>query len=205
MFSPFASSVRYWYSLRRFGFSPCTWISALPGLPSFVLQTAIYRKDDDSTLGIVLTYSLAFISLGALLIKVNAQPNGEMERRIFEIVLIFLLLMGLGLIIVNFLRSFCMKRLKCCRKRNMMPGQRRALTNRIEMFLPARQVSLVRSQDSKAKFRLPRTGLDDITKFVDNGSHDIESEFTQPGATNPMTTVEDEIELKEIKKKNYQE
>lgn len=124
-----------------------------------------FKGDVDCTLGIVLTYSLAFIFLGALLIKVDAQPNGELEHRIFEVVLIFLLLMGPGLIIYTFLRSFCVKRRKRCKKQTMASGQPRGPTKYIEMVQPRRQVSLVRSQNnSRANTRLPRTGLEINTK-----------------------------------------
>ena len=159
-----------------------------------------FNKDEDSTLGIVLTYSLAFIFLGALLIKVNARPNGELERRIFEIVQIFLLVMGPGLIIVTFVRPFCMKRLKCCKKQTTNSGQLSVRGKRIEILRPRRQASLVRSQNvPRVNTRLPRTGVDSNAIVVDNHPHTSNSGIMQRGVSNPMSTVEDGIELKEIK------
>ena len=82
-----------------------------------------YKKYYDSTLGIVLSYSLAFMFLSALLIKVNAQPYGTLERRIFGAVLIILLLMGPGIIIFTVVRSFLIKRVKCFKKQAVPPEQ----------------------------------------------------------------------------------
>ena len=159
-----------------------------------------FKKDDNSTLGIVKTYALSFIFLGALLIKVDAQPNGELERRIFEIVLVLLLVIGPGLIVINFLRPFCMKRLKCCKKQTTNSGQLSVRGKRIEILRPRRQASLVRSQNvPRVNTRLPRTGVDSNAIVVDNHPHTSNSGIMQRGVSNPMSTVEDGIELKEIK------
>jgi len=158
-----------------------------------------FKGDVDCTLGIVLTYSLAFIFLGALLIKVDAQPNGELERRIFEVVLIFLLLMGPGLVIYTFLQSFCMKRLQCCKKQAMIPGQPRGHTRYIEMLQPRIQASLVRSQNNtRVNTRLPRTGIEINTKAFDFGPRTSNSGVQQLSVSNPMSTIEAGIELNEI-------
>lgn len=158
-----------------------------------------FKKDDNSTLGIVKTYALSFIFLGALLIKVDAQPNGELERRIFEIVLVLLLVIGPGLIVINFLRPFCMKRAVCYKKQTMVPGQLSGRAKRTEMLRPRRQASLVRSKEyPSVAARLPRTGVG--SGAINLGfSNSRESGIMRHGASNPMTTLDNGIELKEIK------
>jgi hypothetical protein len=161
-----------------------------------------YKKDEDSTLGIVLTYSLAHIFLGALLIKVNAQPNGKLERSVFENVLIFLLLMGPGLIVMNTLRSILTKCVNRCKKR--CTSER--ITDDIkknEVRRPRRkQVSLVRP---RTKSRLPDSGVIECARndWVTNPiAAEIEGEPASRELQEQRPTLsvaEDGIELKEIK------
>ena len=181
--------------------------SALASVLGFLLCLGFHRifskrpfkEEDDSTFGIVLTYALAFMFLGALLIKVNAQPSGELERRIFEIILVFLLLMGPGIIITNALRSIFKKRLECCKERTMTSRKLSGPTKRTGILRPGRQVSLVRSPDSKAMVRIPCSGVNSNAETVYGGPIASISEGMQPDLITPTTTVEDGTELKEIK------
>ena len=64
-----------------------------------------FKEEEDSSLGILLTYSLTFIFISALWIKVDQQPEGNIERRLFGFVLVFLLMMGPGVILLNLFTS----------------------------------------------------------------------------------------------------
>ena len=153
-----------------------------------------FKKRDNSTLGIVLTYSLAFIFLGALLIKVNAQPNGELERRIFEIVLVFLLLVGPGLILFNILWSFCMKRVKCRKKQAVISRRPKDNPKRVKLFRPRRRASFVMFQDNPIMNSWsPRNGVDSNAETVDAGSQESNLHII---LLDPSTLLSEQISLR---------
>jgi len=58
-----------------------------------------FKENGDNTLSIVLTYSLTFIFLGALLVKVAAVPESGFEQVVFGYTLVFVLSLGPALIL----------------------------------------------------------------------------------------------------------
>jgi len=157
-----------------------------------------FKEEDNSTLGIVLTYALAFIFLGALLIKVNAQPNGELESKVFELVLIFLLLMGPGIIIVNLLQSTLMKRFRCCKKQ-AVSEEHAAHRSSIELLWPRRKSSLVKGLDFRTSTLLPDAFTDGRTVSLHGGRHtDTLDVMIAELTLSRRTSKEDRVELNEI-------
>jgi hypothetical protein len=181
--------------------------SALAPVIGFLLCVAFlhlfserpFKGNEDSTLGIVLTYSLAFIFLGALLIKVDAQPDGDLERSIFEIVLIFLLLMGPGIIAIESLWSFFSRNVDDFMSffsRNVddfkawtMSALPTARRGSIEMRRRKRQVSLFRTLHATDKPQRRFTLIDSYTKSVQGGPAKFNSHDTQLGVSTPSTTI----------------
>ena len=158
-----------------------------------------FKQEDNSTLGIVLTYALAFIFLGALLIKVNAQPSSNLERMLFEAILVFLLLMGPLIIIMNSARSVLMKRLNLLGK-EAIRGERTARNKSIQIGRRRRQESLVRSLESRAENELSGLDIDGTTEILDRGSHrEAASGAMQLVSAIPKAVVGDGIELMKIK------
>jgi len=130
-----------------------------------------FKEDDDSTLGIVLTYSLAFIFLGALLIKVNAHPNGDLERTIFDAVLTFLLLVGPGLIMVDALWSFLSKSIDRCKAQQPTT----AYSKKLWMHRHRRRESLVKSLTSNKNTQMRGAGNAEISKVMEDSPHESHS------------------------------
>jgi len=157
-----------------------------------------YNKDDDNTLGIVMTYSLAFIFLGALLIHVDAQPNGELERNLFEAVLIFLLFMGPGLIISNALQSSFVKLRKHFKKEQSAQNtDRRNMVDKCRRRRRKKPMPFVRSVDPKVKTHLPDTSPDNSARALQDAPFTMNAEGTRPWITNPFTTVEEGLSSRE--------
>ena len=200
MFPPLTFSIRDWNCLGRFSVGSLVWVLlCLAFLHLFCRRP--YKKDAGSALGVVLTYSLAFVFLGALLIKVNAQPSGGLERSIFEIVLIFLLLMGPGLIIVNITWSYLKKIFDRCNKRTSTPKQVTERSKKVQVRRSRiRQVSLVRSSNSRANSRRPGICVNSNTKTAHDNIRVTDSEGTHTWATSPMAISENGHELNEARK-----
>jgi len=112
-----------------------------------------FKDDDDSSLGIILTYSLSFIFLSALLIKVNAQPQGDLEEQLFGVLLVLLLIVGPGIVVMDMFWSFLSSRIQ---KRNERRKLRRSSFDDLEVRKPVRKNSLVfvrETASSRASFK----------------------------------------------------
>ena len=126
-----------------------------------------FKQDDDSSLGIVLTYSLAFIFLSALLIKVNAQPQGDLEDQLFGILLVLLLIVGPGIIILDIVWSFLSSRIQKLNERR----RQRALKEGIEVHKAVRKNSFVQGMGSLRDSTVIQYGADgDCKESTDDNS-----------------------------------
>jgi hypothetical protein len=128
-----------------------------------------FKEEDDSSLGIVLTYALSFIFFSALLIKVDAQPQGDLERRLFGFVLLFLLIMGPGIIIINLFSSVLSNLTKRHRRKKTMTLQA-ALIDGTMLRRPICGTSLVKGRGTSFKRRVS-VRLRNIS-FADDGGAD---------------------------------
>jgi len=153
-----------------------------------------FKDNEDSTLGIVLTYSLAFIFLGALLIKVDAHPKGDLEHSIFEITLVFLLTMGPGIIIIDPFWSFLSRRFAYYNKQAELPFANR---KSVHVRRPRHQFPLVKPRDSASETQLLRsTNADNNSRNVQDGRFKLASEGHQPDRIIEITPNEKSFALK---------
>ena len=151
-----------------------------------------FKEEEDSSLGIVLTYSLAFIFLSALMIKVDALPQGDLERRLFGFVLVFLLIMGPGIIIINLFSSVLSNFTeRNCRQKTMK--LQAVLDDGTMLRQPTRGTSLVKGRGTSFKRRVS-VRLQNISFADDGGADDPQVAGThsvppKKGAANHAGTI----------------
>ena len=156
-----------------------------------------FKEGDDNTLGIVLNYSLAFMFLGALLIKVNAQPKSDFERNIFDMIMIFLLFAGPDAIIIDTMWPYASKVFGHFKERTVLRIQNARSKSCSPNSKP--QVSLFRNLDGTPKTRTRGTGVDSNTSFVQDNCNSTNVEGTQPWKTNPVASLGEDSELNSIR------
>jgi hypothetical protein len=66
-----------------------------------------FKENRDNTLSVMLTYSLTFIFLGALMIRLDALPDRDFEKKLFEVTLVVVFALSPVLIAADLIFSVC--------------------------------------------------------------------------------------------------
>jgi Ca2+-binding EF-hand superfamily protein len=148
-----------------------------------------FKEEEDSSLGILLTYSLTFIFMSALLIKVDQQPDGPLERRLFGFVLVFLLMMGPGVIIMNLLTSVLSNFFER-RKEKKKKKVQAVLDDGVMLRRPTRGTSLIKGRGNSYR-RGPSVRMRS-TSFTDGDENGLswQHQSNPPKRTAPPSLAE---------------